>query len=92
MSVQIFKNLSPALKEIRIHLCPNSASSNGVKRFINSYYTQIKTKNPKLPILIRECEGVKPKIWFRYEFGRETSSSLENLDEKDIVKIVNSGQ
>ena len=29
-------------------------------------YKELKTLNPKLPILIRECSGVEPQLWARY--------------------------
>lgn len=34
--------------------------------FIASGYVGLKKENPKLPILIRECEGVQPRVWARY--------------------------
>ena len=33
--------------------------------FINSSYPKLKKENPTLPILIRECQGVQPKLWVR---------------------------
>lgn len=29
-------------------------------------YKDLKTLNPKLPILIRESRGVEPQLWVRY--------------------------
>jgi hypothetical protein len=29
-------------------------------------YKDLKTLNPKFPILIRECSGVDPQLWARY--------------------------
>lgn len=34
--------------------------------FINTYYLPLKQTNPKCPILVRECEGVQPKLWARF--------------------------
>ncbi|CAL9132045.1 unnamed protein product, partial [Musa textilis] len=34
--------------------------------FIYKNYKDLKTLNPKLPILIRECRGVEPQLWARY--------------------------
>ena len=87
MSVQLLKKLSPALKEVRIHLCPKGANSNATRQFIDKYYLGIKQNNPNLPILIRECTGVEPKVWFRFEYGRETSASLNNLSADQIAQV-----
>lgn len=88
MSALAFKRLSPSLKEIRIHLCPRSPTSNGTRQFIDGYYTSIKRNNPNLPILIRECTGIEPKIWFRFEYGKETSSSLSNLKPDQVAGLL----
>lgn len=88
MSVQVLKKLTPALKEIRIHLCPRTATSNGTRQFIDKYYLGLKQNNPNLPILIRECTGIEPKMWFRFEFGKETSASLESLNADQIADLL----
>jgi NADH dehydrogenase (ubiquinone) 1 alpha subcomplex subunit 2 len=54
-----------ALRELRIHLCQKSASSNGVRAFIENDYVGIKKNNMDFPILIRECSGINPQIWAR---------------------------
>ncbi|EFA04600.1 NADH dehydrogenase [ubiquinone] 1 alpha subcomplex subunit 2 [Tribolium castaneum] len=73
------------LKELRLHLCQKSASSQGVRDFIEQHYVAIKSNNPKLPILIRECSGVEPKLWARHELGKETCYSLKDLSASDIL-------
>lgn len=88
MSVQILKKLTPTLKEIRIHLCPKAVTSNGTRQFISKYYLGIKENNPDLPILIRECTGVEPKIWFRFEYGKESSAALNNLNADQIAGLL----
>ncbi|XP_017747227.1 PREDICTED: NADH dehydrogenase [ubiquinone] 1 alpha subcomplex subunit 2 [Rhinopithecus bieti] len=55
------------LREIRIHLCQRSPGSQGVRDFIEKRYVELKKANPDLPILIRECSDVQPKLWARYE-------------------------
>jgi NADH dehydrogenase (ubiquinone) 1 alpha subcomplex subunit 2 len=37
----------------------------------------MKKNNPSTPILLREAAGTLPKVYARYEFGRELSQSLE---------------
>lgn len=88
MSVQILKKMTPSLKEIRIHLCPKSPSSNGTRQFIEKYYIGLKQNNPSLPILIRECTGIEPKIWFRFGHGKETNNSLTNLNGDQIAGLL----
>ena len=34
--------------------------------FIEQHYIGIKKENPKLPILIRECSGIQPKLFARF--------------------------
>lgn len=34
--------------------------------FIQKRYVELKKANPDLPILIRECSDVQPKLWARY--------------------------
>ncbi|KAH0506130.1 NADH dehydrogenase [ubiquinone] 1 alpha subcomplex subunit 2 [Microtus ochrogaster] len=54
------------LREIRIHLCQRSPGSQGVRDFIQQRYVELKKAHPSLPILIRECSEVQPKLWARY--------------------------
>jgi NADH dehydrogenase (ubiquinone) 1 alpha subcomplex subunit 2 len=54
------------LKEVRIHLCQKSPCCQGVRDFIEQHYVSVKSNNPKVPILIRECSGVEPKLWARH--------------------------
>ncbi|XP_072682275.1 NADH dehydrogenase [ubiquinone] 1 alpha subcomplex subunit 2 isoform X1 [Canis lupus baileyi] len=54
------------LREIRVHLCQRSSGSQGVREFIEKHYVELKKANPDLPILIRECSDVQPKLWARY--------------------------
>lgn len=36
------------------------------REFITRNYMDLKALNPTLPILIRECSGVQPRLWARY--------------------------
>ena len=76
------------LKELRIHLCQKSPTSQGVRDFVENYYVGIKQNNPKFPILIRECSGVQPKVYARYEFGREGSLPLSNMSKDQVMEAV----
>ncbi|XP_059049344.1 NADH dehydrogenase [ubiquinone] 1 alpha subcomplex subunit 2 [Achroia grisella] len=80
--------LGGALKELRIHLCQTSKQSAGVREFIQQNYVNIKKENPNFPILIRECSGVQPRIWARYERGVERSATLTNLSAGDVLSAL----
>ncbi|KAG6788058.1 hypothetical protein POTOM_004111 [Populus tomentosa] len=80
--------LSKNLKELRILLCQSSPSSSSTRTFIEKNYKDLKTLNPKLPILIRECNGIEPQLWARYDFGVERGVRLEGLSEVQISKAL----
>ncbi|XP_049887914.1 NADH dehydrogenase [ubiquinone] 1 alpha subcomplex subunit 2 [Pectinophora gossypiella] len=80
--------LGGALKELRIHLCQTSRQSIGVRQFIQKHYISLKKDNPGFPILIRECCGIQPRIWARYERGVERTAPLTDLKEGDILNVV----
>ncbi|KAM3956479.1 NADH dehydrogenase (ubiquinone) B8 subunit [Aphomia sociella] len=80
--------LGGALKELRIHLCQTSKQSAGVREFIQQNYVNIKKDNPNFPILIRECSGIQPRIWARYERGVERSAPLTNLSASDVLSTL----
>merc|ERR1712001_391824 len=79
---------SPALKELRLHLCQKSAASAGVREFVEKHYVPIKLANPQFPILVRECSGITPKLWARFGYGREESVDLSNKSAADILTEV----
>jgi len=80
--------LGPHLKELRIHLCQKSPASQGVRDFIENHYLTVKKSNPKFPILIRECSGVTPKLWARFDLGREMSVPLDNLKSDEVLNTI----
>ncbi|NWH99673.1 NDUA2 dehydrogenase, partial [Tichodroma muraria] len=82
--------LGRGLRELRIHLCQRSAGSRGVREFIEQHYVTLKKANPNFPILIRECSGIQPKLWARYEFGKEKSIPLNNLTVDEVGKALES--
>ncbi|KAK6142116.1 hypothetical protein DH2020_006984 [Rehmannia glutinosa] len=80
--------LSRNLKELRILFSPNSPSSSSTRTFIENNYKDLKTKNPKLPILIREATGIEPQLWARYDLGVERGIRLSGLSEEQISKAL----
>ncbi|GMR49748.1 hypothetical protein PMAYCL1PPCAC_19943, partial [Pristionchus mayeri] len=78
---------STALRELRIHVCQKS-SGCGVRDFITKQYAPLKKANPNLPILVRECSGISPRVFARYEFGVERFVSLEGLTEEKVAGVI----
>ncbi|KAJ8773499.1 hypothetical protein K2173_005745 [Erythroxylum novogranatense] len=80
--------LSQHLKELRILLCQTSPSSSSARAFVEKNYKDLKTLNPKLPILIREANGIEPQLWARYDMGVERGIKLNGLSEAQISKAL----
>ncbi|PSK34422.1 hypothetical protein C1H76_9391 [Elsinoe australis] len=77
-----------ALKELRFHHCQTSPQSQAVRSFLVRAYPTMKKHNPSTPILIREAQGIEPKVWARYGYGKEKVESLAGLDDKAIESKV----
>ncbi|KAK9105421.1 hypothetical protein Scep_022265 [Stephania cephalantha] len=80
--------LSRNLKELRVLFCQTSSASSQTREFVQKNYKELKTLNPRFPILIRECSGVQPQLWARYDMGVEKGISLEGLSEAQIAKAL----
>jgi NADH dehydrogenase (ubiquinone) 1 alpha subcomplex subunit 2 len=76
------------VKELRFVFCQTSPHSKGIRQFILNNYEDIKSKNPALPFIVRECENAQPNVMARYEYGVERRIYLHNLEEKDVSKVV----
>ncbi|XP_041657655.1 NADH dehydrogenase [ubiquinone] 1 alpha subcomplex subunit 2 [Cheilinus undulatus] len=81
----IGSTLGKNLRELRVHLCQSSAASQGARDFVEQHYVTLKKWNPEFPILIRECSGVQAKIWARYDFGKESSVTVENMSADQVA-------
>ncbi|KAK3001451.1 hypothetical protein RJ639_020456 [Escallonia herrerae] len=81
-------HISKNLKELRILLCQSSPGSSSARGFVENNYKDLKTLNPKLPILIRECRGTEPQLWARYDRGLERGVRLEGMSEAQISKAL----
>ncbi|XP_026481099.1 NADH dehydrogenase [ubiquinone] 1 alpha subcomplex subunit 2 [Ctenocephalides felis] len=78
----------PHLKELRIHLCQTHETSQGVRDFMNKFYVSLKGANPNFPILVRECSGVQPRVFARYEKGKEVSVPLTNQSGESVMEQI----
>ncbi|PQE21279.1 hypothetical protein CJF32_00006404 [Rutstroemia sp. NJR-2017a WRK4] len=67
---------SNALKEVRFLFCQTAEHSGATRSFLARTYPTMKKHNPNTPIMLREAAGTSPKVYARYEFGRERSEDL----------------
>ncbi|KAH9845883.1 NADH-ubiquinone oxidoreductase [Teratosphaeria destructans] len=79
-----------SLKELRFLHCQTSEHSNAVRSFLTRAYPTMKHHNPHTPIMIREALNVEPRVYARYEYGREKYADLKGLDDKAIEDKVTS--
>ncbi|XP_070773942.1 NADH dehydrogenase [ubiquinone] 1 alpha subcomplex subunit 2 [Enoplosus armatus] len=84
----IGSSLGKNLREIRVHLCQSSAASKGARDFVEQHYVSLKKSNPNFPILIRECSGVQARVWARYDFGKESSVSVDSMSADQVAKAL----
>lgn len=47
----------------------------------------MKKHNPTIPIMLREAQGTLPKVYARYDLGKEKSQSLEGMDFHTYVSV-----
>ncbi|EOD44805.1 hypothetical protein GTA08_BOTSDO07703 [Neofusicoccum parvum] len=79
---------SSAVKELRFALCQSSSHSAAARNFLLRAYPTMKKHNPHTPILIREALDVEPRVYARYEFGKEKMLPLKGLDDTTIESKV----
>ncbi|KAM6984353.1 NADH dehydrogenase [ubiquinone] 1 alpha subcomplex subunit 2 [Tautogolabrus adspersus] len=84
----IGSTLGKNLREIRVHLCQSSTASQGARDFVEQQYVTLKKMNPDFPILIRECSGVQARVWARYDFGKESSVSVDNMSADQVASAL----
>jgi NADH dehydrogenase (ubiquinone) 1 alpha subcomplex subunit 2 len=80
--------LTDVLRELRVHLSQTHPASEGLRQFIRQHYLLLKKEHPTLPILIRECSDVDPRVYARYDYGKEVSVDLSYLAVEQIQKEI----
>ncbi|KAH8298381.1 hypothetical protein KR018_012180 [Drosophila ironensis] len=85
---RLMSQFTPKLKELRIVFDPKGEASSGAREYIQKFYPILKKQNPSVPILLRECTGVQPKLYARFDDCKEVSLPLTNLAAPDIQKNV----
>lgn len=77
--------ISAAVREVRF-LLPQTSST--LKNFISKTYPALKKQNPYMPLLIRECQGVQPKVVLRLKGGVEIVKNVHGLSEAEIANLL----
>lgn len=79
MASTLSKAFPAAVKEIRMHFSPTSASSSGARyvlacarvtntchsKFVAQHYKEVKASNPYIPFLVREAQGGPARLFVR---------------------------
>ncbi|KJE97288.1 hypothetical protein CAOG_07722 [Capsaspora owczarzaki ATCC 30864] len=81
-------SLPRVVRELRIHLCQTSPSSQGARDFVTKQYAELKQAHPTLPILVREAAGIEPRVYARYAFGQEAKADLSNLTSQQVLDSI----
>ncbi|KAJ5439059.1 NADH-ubiquinone oxidoreductase 10.5 kDa subunit [Penicillium daleae] len=79
---------SKGLKELRFLFCQTSEQSAATRSFLNRAYPTMKKHNPHTPILMREASGTEPRVFARYELGKETQEALSGLSDSQIEERI----
>ncbi|KAJ5919160.1 NADH-ubiquinone oxidoreductase 10.5 kDa subunit [Penicillium verhagenii] len=77
-----------SLKELRFLFCQTSEQSAATRSFLNRAYPTMKKHNPHTPILMREASGSVPRVFARYELGKETQEALSGLSDAQIEERI----
>ena len=80
----MWKNLATKVFEVRFAFCQRGSGSSGIRSFLRNEYLSMKSQNPSLPILIRECQDTLPRMTVRYNFGRENTIICDGLSDIQI--------
>eukprot|EP00043_Microstomoeca_roanoka_P001495 m.33051 g.33051 ORF g.33051 m.33051 type:complete len:91 (-) comp10851_c0_seq1:411-683(-) len=84
------QGIGRVVRELRIHLCSTGKASQGARDFITKYYSELKSANPSLPILVRESNGAQAQIQARLPFGEEKHFPVNNMSADEIQQLVKS--
>ncbi|KAI5307184.1 hypothetical protein KEM56_003265 [Ascosphaera pollenicola] len=76
------------LKELRFLFCQSSQHSEATRQFLKRAYPTMKKNNPYVPVLMREAFDTKPRVFARYELGKEKQESLLGLSDQEIEQKI----
>ncbi|KZZ93988.1 NADH-ubiquinone oxidoreductase [Ascosphaera apis ARSEF 7405] len=78
------------LKELRFLFCQTSPHSAATRQFLKRAYPTMKKNNPYVPVLMREAFDTQPRVFARYELGKEKQESLLGLSDQEIEQKITS--
>jgi hypothetical protein len=76
------------LREIRFIVSSSRVTNLGLTEYLNRNLSSIRSSNPKLKVLLRECEGIDDYIIFRSTGGREDRFYLEHVDQSNLEEVL----
>ncbi|KAJ6122089.1 hypothetical protein N7512_004554 [Penicillium capsulatum] len=76
------------LKELRFLFCQTSEQSAATRSFLNRAYPTMKKHNPHTPIMMREASGTVPRVFARYDLGKEKQEALAGLSDSQIEERI----
>ncbi|KAJ5180118.1 hypothetical protein N7492_003328 [Penicillium capsulatum] len=56
--------------------------------FLNRAYPTMKKHNPHTPIMMREASGTVPRVFARYDLGKEKQEALAGLSDSQIEERI----
>jgi len=73
---------------MKCYLCKYQTTSIFCREFITKHYAGLKLENPGIPVLVRECSGIKPRVWARFAYGEERSADLSGQSADQVLATV----
>ncbi|KAJ5092485.1 hypothetical protein NUU61_007355 [Penicillium alfredii] len=63
-------------------------NANCSRSFLNRAYPTMKKHNPHTPIMMREARGTEPRVFARYDLGKESQEALSGLSDQQIEERI----
>lgn len=79
-----------SLKELRFLFCVEGSGSEGLRQFVKKNLVDIQLQNRSLNVLTRYGQGNQAKILASYPRLQEKAIVVENMNEAEIKKTVDS--
>ncbi|CAH8847084.1 unnamed protein product [Trichobilharzia szidati] len=61
-----------------------------LRDYILRHYPSLKSANPHVKFMVRESEDITPKVFARYEMGKEACISIANNTAEEIAEKLKS--
>uniref|UniRef100_A0A061RGS9 Large ribosomal subunit protein mL43 n=1 Tax=Tetraselmis sp. GSL018 TaxID=582737 RepID=A0A061RGS9_9CHLO len=74
------------LTQLRLHYCPFSGSSRGVRAFVEHFLPIFREQNSQLVLETAERRGKHPYLYAEYRNGNTRVIGLKNQDEESVLR------